>query len=204
MSRVFSVGNTTISQIEINDGENVCIVVSVNREKEKEIEKDCKKILFFRYNQRIPIRINYAQPERAGADRVAFAIFALFEGIYPAYLIDAGTFITVDFFDGNTLYPIATIPGFETQLKTLKFAFNLKNLRPCPPEGEFPESPEEALYNGIWKNTVMGIDKLLNKRGEVLITGGDASIVKKLLKRGVIVRNAVHTGAYMAYKNGLI
>ena len=204
MSKVFSIGNTNISQIEINDGEDVCIVVSVNPEKEKSIKEDCSRIISFRYNEKFPININYIQPERAGVDRVAFALFAFFEGIHPSYLIDAGTFITVDFFDGKTLYPLATIPGFETQLKTLRNAFNLKNLKPTAPKTAFPKSPEEALYNGIWQNTMLGIKQILKNPGEILITGGDAETIKTFLKRGVIVKNAVHIGAYMAYKNRLI
>ncbi len=203
MSRIYSIGNTNISMLEINDGEDVCIIVSVNPEKEKHI-RGCLKKIHFRYNNKFPININYREPEMAGTDRVAFAMFAFFEGIHPSYLIDAGTFITVDFFDGKTLYPLATIPGFKTQLKSLENAFNLKNLKPSAPESAFPESPEESLYNGIFTNTLLGIKHLLEKPAEILITGGDAEIIKAFLKKGIIVKNAVHIGAYMAYKNRLI
>lgn len=204
MIKVFSIGNTNVTKIEIEDKEDICIVVSVNPEMEKQTKMNCSKTIYFKFNKTMPLKINYTDPMRIGADRVAFALFALFEKIYPAYLIDAGTFITVDFFDGKTLYPMATIPGFQLQLKTLKKAFNLKSLIPKPPVTTFPKSPEEALYNGIWQNTLLGIKELLKKPHEILITGGDATIVKSFLKRGVIILNAVHIGAFMAYKKGII
>ena len=204
MSRIYSVGNTTTTFLDISDNDDTCIIVSVNPDRENEVIKTCKKVVFFKYNENFPFKIHYREPRRAGDDRVAFAAFAFYEGIYPSYLLDAGTFITVDYFDGNNLYPMATIPGFNTQIKTLQNAFNLRGLNVKKPKEKFPKSPEESLYNGIFVITGLGINAMLKERGEILITGGDATTLHTLLKRGVIVKNAPLIGAYMSYQNGII
>ncbi len=203
MSRVYSIGNTTVRSLSIDDGVEMCIIVSVNPQKESEVMKLCRKVVRFKYSEKFPFDINYENPLHAGADRVAFAAFAFYEGIYPAYLLDAGTFITLDYFSGRTLYPVATVPGFGLLKDALRRGYNLKGLSPREFEGEFPKAPEETLYNGIYRVTGCGLGCFIKKDVHLLITGGDAEIIKKLLKKGICVNNAVLYGAYYAFKNGL-
>ena len=204
MSKIYSIGNTNIKTLGIDDGNDICIIVSVNPALNSKVYKECKNVVEFRFTDRYPFNINYKNPFSAGNDRVAFATFALYEGIYPAYLIDAGTFITMDFFDGKRLYPLLTFPGFGILTDTLKSGYNLKKLLPEKFDGEFPESPEEALYNGIYRMVLCGMECFIKREGEILITGGDGEIIKEIIGRGVIVNNAVLYGAYYAFINGLI
>ncbi len=204
MSRVYSIGNTNIRSIEINDGNNTCIIVSVNSERESEVNKDYNRVVEFKYTERFPFKVNYKDPARLGRDRLAFATFAFYEGIFPVYLLDAGTFITLDFFDGKTLYPISITPGFGILMETLKKGYNLRSLIPEEPESPYPLSTEESLYNGIFRVLISGIESFMREETELLLTGGDAEQMKKTLKRGVIVKNAVLYGAYRAFNEGLI
>ncbi len=204
MTWIYSIGNTSIRSLTIDDGDNKCVIVSVNPDKEHDVRKKCEQVIEFKYTERFPFRVNYIDPLRAGVDRIAFASFAFYEGIYPSYLIDAGTFITMDYFDGKRLYPLLTSPGMGILKDTLKKGYNLKGLSPQKLKGEFPRRPEEALYNGIYKVFSCGVECFIKKEGEILLTGGDAETLKELIGRGVIVNNAVLYGAYYAFVNGLI
>ncbi len=205
---IYNVGNTTIKKKEYQHKKRAVILISVSKTREKSLDLSGNNVLRMKFNNRYPFEVNYDVPEQVGIDRVAFAVFSFYRKLYPAFLIDSGTFITLDFFDGKVLYPLVTMPGFKQLSSLFKMGYNLSSLAPKIGTFDFPRNPEQAMGNGVFRIPVLGMKSIIehSKSGEfkVLVTGGNTEPIAYFLKDIALFENAVMDGGFWAFEHGLI
>ncbi|MFO7615959.1 MAG: type III pantothenate kinase [Bacteroidales bacterium] len=144
----------------------------------------------------MPIRIGYESPGTLGKDRIAAAVAAAatFPG-KPVLAIGAGTALTFDLVLADGLYPGGNIsPGMRMRFKALHE--QTASLPLVEPVAEVPligRNTREAILAGVINGMVYEIDNsinsLRNKYNDlrVILTGGDAAVLSKLLKNAIFV-----------------
>ena len=143
-----------------------------------------------RYN----LSITYNSKETLGKDRIAAAIGATV--LYPKnnlLIIDAGTAITIDFVTSRQEFLGGNIsPGLNTRYKALHNFTNKLPLLNC--KSHWPMTgfdTETAITAGVQQGIIFEIDGYIDyynssyEKTKVVITGGDAEIIKSNLKNTV-------------------
>ncbi|NLB01819.1 MAG: type III pantothenate kinase [Bacteroidales bacterium] len=155
----------------------------------------------------IPIKNNYSQPAKLGADRLAAAVGAwtLAPG-KSSFIVDLGTAITYDLLSAEGVYEGGNIaPGIFLRTKALHE--NTKAL-PLPemPIGDFPEFGKDtvsAIKAGVLQGILHEINGYILQHQQnhpellTFLTGGDLIYFVRKLKSGIFARpNLVLTGLH--------
>ena len=163
----------------------------------KKVDTDLEQIIQYfdshllNENTHLPITIDYKTPNTLGKDRIAAVVGASF--LFPKQnilVIDAGTCLTIDFINKDSLYKGGRIsPGIRMRYKALnQFTSNL-------PLCEFSESittigddTESSIICGVQQGIlaevreIINIYKKENKDTIIAVTGGDCFFFEKELK----------------------
>lgn len=178
-------------------------VSSKNYEKVSTIFRQKKNILHLSATTQNILTINYSNPLTLGDDRVANALFMYYK-YKNGLIIDAGTFITFDLVRVNIHYPLAIIPGIYLLKETYKRGDNLKKFSPKIGKVSFPRSTQEAIGTGLYSLLRGSFSEILasldEKPPKIIITGGDAHILKEIIPEAVIEENATLWGIYFWVK----
>ncbi|WP_457641977.1 type III pantothenate kinase [Persephonella sp.] len=192
-----------------------CVISSVVPPLEDRIFSACekffnKKPLRIGKELRVPIKINYKNPEEVGIDRVVNAYAGIKRYGEPLILIDLGTAITFDIVNKNGEYEGGAIfPGIESSIdalfsKTAKLPKvsieNVKNV--------VGKTTVESIQSGIFFGYVSLIEGMikrikaeLNTECKVVLTGGSGEIISKGLKeKHVFDKYLSLEGIYDIYK----
>jgi type III pantothenate kinase len=164
------------------------------------------------YKMPLPINIKVKKPESIGADRICNAVFAFeyFKGKENVIIADYGTANTYDVVlkNGDFIGGIIA-PGIDTSAKALSLntgklpLYSYGDLKPAT--RLIGRDTREAIHSGLLsypvyatEGIVRGIEKDLKRKFKVLITGGSAKKVRKLLTiKTYYAENAVLEGINM-------
>jgi type III pantothenate kinase len=149
-------------------------------------------ICWVRDTSRLPLVINYEDPDRLGPDRLVNCLYGFSAFSEKSQIIiDAGTTITVDYLkDGREFCGGAIIPGLTTQLKSLH---DHTDALPMVEEGEidfeFPGLSTKSCMHGGVRFGIAGaltflVDKYrlhFNEDCIVITTGGSWKYVQDLI-----------------------
>jgi len=148
------------------------------------------------YDTKVPFENIYKTPKTLGLDRIALVTAAY--NINPntnVLIIDAGTCITYDFIDSDSVYLGGGIsPGLEMRYKALHhFTANLPQLNLQNPLDIVGDSTNNAIHSGVVYgvvNEILGVIESYKYRYEdvqIILTGGDAKFLSKQLKSDIFV-----------------
>ncbi|HDL60094.1 MAG TPA: type III pantothenate kinase [candidate division WOR-3 bacterium] len=179
-------------------------VSSRNYEKVSRIFEQKRNVLHLSAAAQNILTINYTNPLTLGDDRVANALFLFFK-FRNGLIIDAGTFITFDLVRKTTHYPLAIIPGIHLLKEIYKRGDNLKKLTPEIGKIPLPHSTGEAIASGLYsllRGSFREILSLLSEAPDkIILTGGDAHILKDIISEAQVEEDATLWGIYFWLKN---
>lgn len=134
----------------------------------------------------LPISIDYPEPEKIGADRLANATAAVIRQKHPAIVIDFGTAVTFDVISADTSYLGGVIaPGTASLRDYLhKKTALLPAIQLEEPTSAIGRSTAEAMqigavigYRGLIREILSAIRAELVGKPAILATGGDAALI---------------------------
>lgn len=142
---------------------------------------------------------DYPKPGEIGADRLATAVAAHAEGLWPAITITCGTATAFTVLDAKGRLSGGVIaPGLQTQLAALLGATaQLPATKLRPTRRYLARSSEEAIRTGVVLNFQGGVKEILSrlsntlpekKPPHILLTGGNAPYLKGVLTSKVKLR----------------
>jgi type III pantothenate kinase len=130
----------------------------------------------------LPIKVDVQFPEKVGRDRL---LNALAVETVPAFIISAGSAVTVDAVDStSTFLGGAIFPGLRLMAKALNdYTARLPLIDGRPTSPPLPgKNTEQAMHAGIVHAVVGGIVRCVEEmirlsqvRATIYLTGGDAS-----------------------------
>lgn len=133
----------------------------------------------------------YAQPESLGVDRWAALLGAWSMRRAPCLVVNAGTAITVDALNAEGEFLGGTItPGLRLMMQSLRTnTARLDVDTRFAQVHDFPDNTADAIYAGCLNAAVGAVAAMamhLAKQGgampEVVLSGGDAAVLKKALQ----------------------
>lgn len=145
-----------------------------------------------------PLKNLYSTPLTLGADRLAAAVGAWSENPgHDMLVIDAGTAITYDFVSAAGEYLGGNIaPGKDLRLLSLhEHTGRLPLVSADGPAPETGVSTETAIRSGVLLGIRNEIEGYIQRFSEehpdsyVFLTGGDAHLFAKTIKKGIFVRD---------------
>ncbi|MBQ0112788.1 MAG: type III pantothenate kinase [Bacteroidales bacterium] len=136
---------------------------------------------------------NYSSKETLGEDRLVavFAVWAMFEK--SVLVIDAGTCITYDYLDENSIYQGGSIaPGFMIKYNALhNFTANLPLISRIDKVSLCGKTTQDCIASGVINGTLSEIENIIEKYHKensdikVVLTGGDAEFISKNLQHKI-------------------
>jgi len=175
------------------------ILSSVKELSENKYEADYPQLNYLRFDHqtRIPIKNKYATPQTLGLDRLAAVIGA--KDIFPldpVLVIDAGTCITFDFIDKESVYEGGSIsPGKKMRLKAMhQFTGKLPEValeNDFLPDTFYGENTIEAMQTGVLNGMLFEIEGYIKHYSQkysslkIILCGGDASFFDTRLKNSI-------------------
>ena len=169
-------------------------VVEIEKEFVDFLNNNIRFFIRLTENTPTPVQSVYKTPKTLGKDRLAGVVGANY--LQPnknILVIDAGTAVTFDFIDENSIYRGGNIsPGLTMRFKALN-EFTSK-LPLITPEGELPllgDSTDTALRSGVVNGLIYEIDAyidVLKKKYAnlfVFLTGGDTFFLAAKLKNSI-------------------
>ena len=184
-----------------------CIISSVISNNEglvSELKSNIHSLIVLTHKTSIPIENKYSTPETLGKDRLAALVGAAW--LRPGsdlLVIDAGTAITYDFIDSNSVFSGGNIsPGLTLRLRSLhEFTQKLPIVEPKTESPILGNSTESAILSGALYGIVFEIDgyidALKNKYPQLstFLTGGSTFYFDTKLKNAIFAeRNLVLIG----------
>lgn len=170
----------------------------------REFGKNVSLYLELSHETPLPIHLDYDTPETLGRDRIAGAVGAM--AIYPGQaviIVDAGTCITYDFLDQNSVFRGGNIaPGMQMRLQAMHNFTEKLPLAPFETQNEIlGKSTIKALQIGAIQGTKFEIESFImhmeQKFGalQLIFTGGDANnFVDFFYSKIFVVQNLVLIG----------
>ncbi len=168
------------------------------------------KPLFINKDVKVPIKINYKNPEEVGSDRLLNAFSASKKIKPPLVVVDLGTAITFDVVNSKGEYEGGLIfPGIESSLECLfSKAAKLPKVHLVQMGSVVGKTTQDSINAGIFWGYVSLIDGVIDKVEseykepfKVIITGGGADIISKGLREGYILnRKLIMEGFYYLSK----
>ena len=146
----------------------------------------------------LPFKNEYKTPETLGLDRIALVAAAAKH--YPetnVLVIDAGTCVTYDILEEDGTYKGGAIsPGLRMRYEAMnEFTANLPKLEPEPADDYQGGSTAEAMHAGAFRGLIGEINGAIAESEErfanltVILTGGDAQILRDHLKNGIFANS---------------
>lgn len=139
-----------------------------------------------------------------GHDRLSLAHLAF--NLFPqkeVMIIDAGTFITVDFVNKDGLQGGYIIPGINTLAESYQRGRQLSKAQASRPlQTSRPQTTQEAMAHGlslVEKGLVSQIGKLKSKDTLVMLTGGQRTFLQKNLETDIDEDHLIHFALYFQY-----
>lgn len=140
---------------------------------------------------KLPISIDYPDPSKIGADRLANASAAVLAGKHPAIVIDFGTAVTFDVISADSAYLGGVIAPGTSSLRD--YLHTQTALLPAiqleEPKSAIGRSTEEAMqigavvgYRGLIREILAAIRAELPGNPTILATGGDAILISQGLE----------------------
>ena len=140
----------------------------------------------------VPLKNLYQSAATLGYDRLAAAVGA--NTLFPRsniLVIDIGSAITIDFVNDMNEYTGGNIsPGMSFRYKALhEYTANLPLEEPGEDSELFGSDTDSAIISGVQNGIIFELDGYINRLNEttkdlkVIITGGDADLFAKKLKR---------------------
>lgn len=140
------------------------------------------------HQSKMPITIEYPNPSKIGADRLANASAAILGRQGPAIVIDFGTAVTFDVISkagsylGGVIAPgTASLRSYLHQKTALLPAIQLEE-----PNSAIGRSTEEAMqvgavigYRGLIREILNEVRRELGGEPKIFATGGDAELISK-------------------------
>ena len=140
------------------------------------------------HQSKMPITIDYPNPSKIGADRLANASAAILGRQGPAIVIDFGTAVTFDVISkagsylGGVIAPgTASLRDYLHQKTALLPAIQLEE-----PNSAIGRSTEEAMqvgavigYRGLIREILNEVRRELGGEPKIFATGGDAELISK-------------------------
>ncbi len=163
-----------------------------------------KDVIVLSNESKMPIKILYSTPATLGRDRIAVAIAA--NSLYPSegnLVIDLGTCITYDWVNEKGDFLGGNIsPGIEMRLEAMhEKTASLPKAEISYDVDLVGNSTISALQHGAVMGTICEIESFIERSEEkyenlvVLLTGGNATEVSKLLKKNHVVHeDLLHVG----------
>lgn len=184
------------------------VVSSVVPGKDREIRQavGARELIWLSAKVRLNLRIDYPNPQRVGADRLANAVAAVHLYGIPAIVIDLGTAATFDVVDGRCAYIGGVIaPGIEAMTDFLHDRTALlPRISLEEPHRAVGKSTREAMlagavfgYRGLVREILRTIvrEKFRGKPVHVIATGGYAKLMAAgLPELGVVNENLTLEG----------
>jgi type III pantothenate kinase len=150
---------------------------------------------------RLPLRIDVLHPEKVGIDRLlnAVAVRARVERTVPAFIVDAGSAVTVDWVDeSGTFRGGAIFPGFRLMALALHNhtallpMVNIQQANPQLPGKSTPAAIEAGVYWAVAGGVKALLRQLTGRAGgsrhrEVFLTGGDGHLLAPVMDSDVEV-----------------
>lgn len=163
------------------------------------------------YRSKLPITIDYPDPSKIGADRLANASAAILDRQGPAIVIDFGTAVTFDVISdsgsylGGVIAPgTASLRDYLHQKTALLPAIQLEE-----PSSAIGRSTEEAMqvgavvgYRGLIREILNEVRAELGGNPIIYATGGDAELIGKgiddidIIDQDLTMRGIQAIGAY--------
>ena len=152
------------------------------------------EINIVRAHEKLPISINYGEPQTLGTDRLcdALACNALFGG-RECVIIDAGTAITIDRLRGGALECGMILPGLTAQFESLHQktdALPRVSVEKITELSLPSKSTEECIKAGVLYGTAGAVaacvSRLLSDNNIIIATGGDCETIKPLIPIKII------------------
>ncbi len=176
-----------------------CILSSVRKEDPGFIsllKESFRFCMVLDHRTRLPIRNLYRSKSTLGYDRIAAAVAANFR--FPGrniLVIDAGTAITIDFVSADNTYRGGNIsPGLNLRFRALnEFTDNLPLLEPAETYDLVGRDTDGAIVSGVLMGIVFELDRYIDEQKKrytdlkVILTGGDAKVFDKKLKKPIFV-----------------
>ena len=197
-----------VKKLEISDIENLlarknnirrCILSTVKKKDSELISMLNERIGYFLlldHDTPLPIRNLYKSKSTLGYDRIASAVGAskLFPG-RNLLIIDVGTAITIDIVSADNAYLGGNIsPGLSLRFRSLHdFTDNLPLVNWEESSELMGKDTESAILSGVLNGIIFELQgyierlKLRYSDLKVLMTGGDAKIFDKKLKKTIFV-----------------
>ncbi len=135
-----------------------------------------------------PIKINYENLEEVGADRIVNSVAALKLTKPPIIVIDLGTAITFDVINEKGEYEGGAIfPGIDSSISALfSKTAKLPKVEVEESVSIIGKSTQKSIQSGIFygyisliEGMVDKIQKELNKKANIILTGGHSEIISK-------------------------
>lgn len=205
---IYSKEEFTVGHFEkwLNNNKIAYIACAASGRVSAELNRSFDKhgVILLSHETNMPIKIKYKTPETLGRDRMAVAIAA--NSLYPNegnLVIDLGTCITYDWVDPKGMFLGGNIsPGIEMRLEAMH------EKTAALPKAELSYSVDlvgcdtiSALQHGAVMGTICEIDSFIERSEEkykdlvVILTGGNAAEVSKLLKKNHLVEpELLHIG----------
>ena len=165
-----------------------------------------KKVLHFKQNLKIPLKLNYRDKNKLGKDRIAAMVGArkLFSE-KNLLVIDIGTCITMDVLTYDGIFLGGRIsPGIQLRYKSLSFTQQLPLLNFVYIKDIYGNDTESSIHTGIQRSIISEIrdfnSELLKQLNSlyVIVTGGDMNFLLSELKNTIFAseENLVAIGLY--------
>lgn len=171
------------------------IIVSSVKLSRQQVEDNLHyKFLWLDHTTHLPFAINYKTPETLGLDRIAAVAGAHY--LYPnknCLVIDAGTCITYDIIDHQSVYHGGAIsPGLNMRFKALNtFTANLPLVNHTQNIPLIGASTNECIESGVVNGLVGEIQGFIRMYSDkfadlqIIMCGGDAKFFENSLKEGI-------------------
>lgn len=180
------------SEVESNASHIIISSVTDNK-----LKTSLKKTLIRDYRTSdafLDMPIHYS--ETLGEDRYVQA-YPFFKRGEKITLIDAGTFITVDYIDEKGMHGGAILPGLGVIKKSYTHAKKLfEPQRITHKKSFFTHSTEEAIELGAAKAFSAPVMELIQNSERVIITGGDGITLSELIGQKEVVPHLIHQSLY--------
>jgi type III pantothenate kinase len=169
------------------------------------------KYLPFTHQTKVPITIEYKDPQTLGLDRIANAVAAA--SLFPnenVLSIQAGSCIVYDFITSAKRYEGGAIsPGIDMRFKALhQFTANLPEIKRNHKNILIGKTTQQSIQSGVINGVIHEIEGNIKnyfakyKPLKAVLTGGDSTYLHKLINFTIFAApNLVLSGLYIILKS---
>lgn len=188
-----------LSQVKDFSNVNRIIISSVGKNLPFEIEKTALSLEHLWENNSFAQMPCLYDKNQIGRDRLYQAAYLYSLEQYPCILIDAGTFITVDYISNDGLEGGFIIPGLKNYLNLYsQNGANLPNIEKDQfiSSDKLPKNTQEAIGSTVLFSLEKCIEKIPAKNCQIILTGGDSELLKKYFQDALIEPHLIHKSLY--------